>query len=85
MLLPDYDCHLLYRHCPQGLLEQLQDTYASVTALAGVSEAEEVDALIKCARSRTSDSTAAPIVVLDGYHFDGRYHHQLGMKAFSFA
>ena len=74
MLRPDFDCHLVYRSCPPGLLQDWP--YAGQTQ----SIAETVEPRVESAfvaQYATSLSSTPVTVVLDGYHFDTAYQESI--------
>ncbi len=75
MLAPGYDCHLVYRHCPDDLLRQWNDICASVTRI-DTTVSPEAESLYLARRALAAGGETA-IVVLDGYQFNTEYQRQV--------
>ncbi|CAH0998969.1 hypothetical protein LEM8419_00264 [Neolewinella maritima] len=74
MLTPDFDCHLVYRHCPKALLADFSHFIGFCQLDASLSLHTDAQALIDYVASL---GQPCPIVVLDGYHFTTDYQQEI--------
>ena len=74
MLLPDFSCRLVYRHCPAALLAEWREVYTKTVPIPEQDEIREAAWLATYSKGHATPNTV-PIVVLDGYHFGTVYQN----------
>ncbi|WP_420458049.1 UDP-2,4-diacetamido-2,4,6-trideoxy-beta-L-altropyranose hydrolase [Neolewinella sp.] len=75
MLMPDFDCFLVYRDCPESLLADW--TVFCATTQVAATNSPMADAQFLVDYVTTHGQVQPSIVVLDGYHFDTAYQETI--------